>query len=123
MSVRAPYHYVRFREDPLDLGETEVTLRAEGFAVEKHNTPPKDGYEIEMKQVFQTDWNRDHLIVKADTLEAFLTQSVATLLQREFRPFTERDMNLRKIVLELFNKGRPDFLAVYSSSEPEFDVE
>jgi len=123
MSVREPYHYVRFREDSLDLRETEITLRAEGFAVEKHNTPPKDGYEIEMKQVFQKDWNRDHLIVKADTLEAFLTQSVATLLQRKSRPFTERDMNLRKIVLELFNKVRPDFLAVYSSNEPGFDVE
>jgi hypothetical protein len=118
-----PFHYVRFRTDPLDLSEAEIGLRAQGFTVEKHNTPPKTGLEISLKQVFNKDYNRDHLVVKADTLEAFLTQAVATLLQRSPKPFTARDMRLRKAVLDLYDKSGPGGLSVYSSEEPEFDVE
>jgi hypothetical protein len=61
--------------------------------------------------------------VKADTLEAFLTQAVATLLQPNPKTFTARDMRLRKAVLDLYDKRGPGGLSVYSSEEPEFDVE
>jgi hypothetical protein len=55
-----PYHYGRFRKHPLDLGEALIGLRSQGFTVEKHNTPPKTGLEISLKQVFNKDVNRDH---------------------------------------------------------------
>ena len=121
--TRQPYHYVRFRRTPLDLSETEASLRLEEFRVEKHNTPPKSEFELSMKNFFGTDWNRDHLIVKADTLEAFLSQSVATLFQREAAPFTKRDVRLREIILDLYRQSRAGIFSPYFHQEPEFEIE
>jgi hypothetical protein len=123
MTTRQPYHYVRFRRTPLDFKEAEVSFRLEGFNVEKHDTPTKSETELSMKKFFGTDWNRDHLIVKADTLEAFLTQSVGTLLQRKSSPFTQRDLRLREIVLSSYDETRAGTLSPYVQREPEFDVE
>jgi hypothetical protein len=123
MTTRQPYHYIRFRSTPLNLREAEASLRLEEFSVEKHDTPPKAELELSMKNFFGTDWNRDHLIVKADTLEAFLTQSVATLLQKQLRPFTQRDIRLREIVLDLYRETRSGILSPYLQQEPEFDTE
>jgi hypothetical protein len=116
--MRSPYHYVRFRYDPLDLEEGNVLLRAEGFRPELHRTP-EGGLDLS----FNTDWNRDHLRVKADTLEVVLTKSVATLLQRRSMPFSPRDMNLRRVVFDLFPYGRHAGLSMYTMTEPEFEVE
>ena len=123
MTTRQPYHYVRFRRTPLDFREAEVSFKLEGFKVEKHDTPTKSETELSMKKFFGTDWNRDHLIVKADTLEAFLTQSVATLLQRQSKPFTKRDLRLREIVLGSYDETRSGILSPYIQTEPEFDIE
>ena len=123
MTTRQPYHYVRFRSTSLDLKEAEASLRLEGFSVEKYDTPPKSETELSMKSFFETDWNRDHIIVKADTLEAFLTQSVATLLQKQSEPFTQRDLRLREIILGLYDKNRAGILSPFLQREPEFDVE
>lgn len=98
-------------------------MRLEGFSVEKYDTPPKSETELSMKSFFETDWNRDHIIVKADTLEAFLTQSVATLLQKQSEPFTQRDLRLREIILGLYDKNRAGILSPFLQREPEFDVE
>ena len=112
-----PYHYTRFKWDTsLDLGETEIALRAEGYNVECHDAP-QGGLDIS----FNWDGNRDHLIVKADTLEAFLTRGGATLLQRKSEPFTERDMKLRKIVFDLYPHAQPA-ISISNPSEPEFNV-
>ena len=116
--MRSPYHYVRFRYDPLDLEEGNVLLRAEGFRPELHRTP-EGGLDLS----FNTDWNRDHLRVKADTLEVVLTKSVATLLQRRSMPFSARDMNLRRVVFDLLPYGRHAGLSMYTMTEPEFEVE
>ncbi len=116
--MRMPYHYVRFRYEPLNLEEAEALFRLEGFPVELHRTP-EGGLDLS----FNTDWNRDHLRVKADTLEAVLTKSVATLLQRRSVPFTARDMSLRRVVFDLFPHSRHAGLSIYSTAEPEFEVE
>jgi hypothetical protein len=116
--MRSPYHYVRFRYDPLNFGEANVLLRAEGFRPELHRTP-EGGLDLS----FNTDWNRDHLRVKADTLEAVLTKSVATLLQRKSMPFSARDMSLRSVVFDLFPHDRQAGLSMYTMMEPEFEVE
>lgn len=113
--MSAPYHYTRFRWDnSLDLMETEIALRAEGYNVECHDAP-QGGTSLNW------DGNRDHLIVKADTLEAFLTRGEATLLQRKSEPFTEKDMKLRKIVFDLYPHAQPP-ISVSNPSEPEFTI-
>jgi len=123
MTTRQPYHYVRFRRTPISLNEAEVSFKLEGFSVEKHNTPPKSEYELSMKNFFGTDWNRDHLIVYADTLEAFLSQTVATLLQKKTAPFTKRDVRLRELILDLYNERRSGIFSPYIQHEPEFEIE
>ena len=112
-----PYHYVRFAYEPLKLEEARLLLRAEGFYVELHRTP-EGGLDLS----FNTDWNRDHLQVKADTLEAVLTKGVATLLQRKSTAFTARDVNLRKLVFDLFPHSQQAGLPMYSNTEPYFEV-
>ena len=61
--------------------------------------------------------------MNADTLEAFLTQAVATLLQKQSEPFTQRDLRLREIVLDLYNETGSGILSPYIQQEPEFDIE
>ncbi len=115
---RDPYYFVRFRWSAVDLNEWRIKFKSEGFGVELHEMP-KGGVEIGLNR----DWNRDHLIVKADTLEANLAGSVATLLQHSYAPFTKRDVELRKQVFELYNHDRPTALPFYVSPEPKFETE
>ena len=112
------YYYVRFNWNPLDLEELQIKLKSEGFSVEPHEMP-KGGVEIGLNR----DWNRDHLLAKADTLEAHLAKSVATLLQHEPARFTEKDAKLRRIVLGLYTHSRPTILSLNSSPEPKFETE
>ena len=118
--TQPPYRYVRFRGSPLNLRETEASLRLEGFDVQEHDTPIP-GLEISMKEISEPDWNRDHLIVKADTLQAFLTETVATLHQTQSEPFTEKDIKLRKIVLDLYKETSSNISPSFDK-EPEFGI-
>ena len=112
-----PYHYTRFVwQKSLDLREIEISLRAEGYSVEYH-VAPKGGLDIS----FNWAGNRDHIIVKSDMLEAFLTQGATTLLQRKIETFTERDMNLRKIIFDLYPYAQP-YMSISNPSEPEFSI-
>jgi hypothetical protein len=45
------------------------------------------------------------LIVKADTLEAFVTSYVAVLFQQEAVFFTEQDRLLRRTVFQIYEWG------------------
>ncbi len=116
--MKPPYRYVRFRYDPLNLKEAEAKIKSEGFQVELHRTP-RGGMDLS----FNTDWNRDHLNIAADTLEAFLTKGAATLLQRKSARFTARDIVLRAIVFNLYPHNRQAGIPLYSSTEPEFETE
>ena len=112
------YNYVRFSWTPLNLEELQMRMRLEGFSVELHEMP-KGGVEIGLNR----DWNRDHLVVKADTLEAFLAGSVANLLQHRPALFTKNDSKLRRMVLDLYPRSRPTLLSLNSSPEPRFETE
>jgi hypothetical protein len=112
------YHYVRFSWTPLNLEELQIKMKLEGFSVELHEMP-KGGIEIALNK----DWNRDHLHVKADTLEAYLAGGVATLLQHKAARFTKNDVKLRRIVFDLYTHSRPTVLSLYSSPEPKFETE
>jgi len=112
------YYYVRFSWTPLSLEELQSKLKSEGFIVELHDMP-KGRVEIGLNR----DWNRDHLIARADTLEVFLAKSVATLLQHKPARFTKNDSKLRRIVLDLYPRSRPTLLSLNSSPEPKFETE
>ena len=95
------YHHVRFRWwIPVDLREAEILFRSRGFSVEKR-VSARGGLEMS----FRLGDTRDRLIVKASTLEAFVTSYVAVLFQREAAYFTEQDRLLRRTVFQIYEWG------------------
>jgi hypothetical protein len=110
-----PYHYVRFTWlRKVDLEKMAVEL-GEKFRVE-HRTLPSSETEFSL---FKDE--REGLKVTADTLSAFLYPMKAVLYQREAAPFTPKDLELRRIVLERYPRSRPTPLPWSFSVEPKFE--
>ncbi len=65
--------------------------------------------------------DRSELEVKSDTLVALLSSFRAVLSQREPAPFTPRDMELRKRVIELYPRERPTPFPWMFGHEPNFE--
>lgn len=66
--------------------------------------------------------DRSELVVKSDTLVAYLSSFRAVLSQRSPAPFTQKDMELRKRVFELYPQDRPTPFPWEFSHEPKFEV-
>jgi len=111
-----PYRHVRFKWRPVDLNEAEEELREENFSIERHDMPKAEG-DISLNKDY-----RNHLLVKADTLIALLEPFRANLSQREAAPFTEKDMKLRKIVLDIYPRNRWTPMPWSFVHEPKFEV-
>jgi hypothetical protein len=118
MSQAEPYQYVRFtwwtRHGPTELVER---LKSD-FDV----TPPKlekdSPYDLSLFK-----GQRWETLVKADTLSALLSSSRAVLFQRTRAPFTQRDIELRKIVFLLYPHDRSTPFPWEFGHEPPFEVE
>jgi len=65
---------------------------------------------------------RDELRVSADTLSVILSRLRAVLYQKEAAPFTARDVELRKRVLELYPKNRETPFPLLFIHEPKFET-
>jgi len=109
-----PYFYIRYSWLCQDLDKIFMKIK-EKFAVTWHRMP-KDGYEV-------LTYPRDEIKVKADTLFARLGAYSAMLFQKEKAPFTQRDMELRRVVLELYPHSRPTPIPWHLSWEPKFETE
>lgn len=116
MRIGQPYHYVRFKWwRMIDMKEVAAELGAV-FSIKKL-TMPKDNREISL---FKD--TRDEMKVGADTLGAILSPVRAVLFQRETAPFTARDMELRRKILELYPRDRPTPFPLFMIEEPKFEV-
>jgi hypothetical protein len=112
-----PYHYVRFRWwSAVDLKAVDEEMRALEFEIKRLEIPK---YELEL--TLQKEY-RDELVVKADTLTAHLSQFRAVLTQKEAKPFSRRDMKLRKRIVEIYPQNRPTPLPWDYVAEPKFEV-
>ena len=60
--------------------------------------------------------------LKADTLNAFISLAGAVLFQKERTPFTHRDMQLRKRILEIYPRNRPTPFPFLVNDEPNFEI-
>ena len=113
-----PYHHVRFtwrlsmspsdvvQRFKKDFDVTLPTLRSESW----YDLSPYKGYRWE-------------ILVKADTLAAFVSAGRAVLFQKVSAPFTKKDLELRKIVFTLYPHNRPTPFPWLFSREPPFEVE
>jgi len=111
-----PYHYVRFRWwSRVDLEQTEREFSKE-FEVER-KIYPRDEMELALRKD-----EREEVIVRADTLTATLSVFMAVLSQKQVAPFTDRDMELRKKVLEAYPRSRPTPFPWSFTHEPKFET-
>ena len=109
-----PYHFVRYRWwTRVDLAKASKDLK-ELFNVQAIEMP-RDRIEIVKDE-------KDELRVKADTLWALLSPFRAVLYQREAAPFTRKDIELRKKMMELYPKERSSPLPLFFKKEPKFEV-
>ncbi|MCW3989177.1 MAG: hypothetical protein NWE88_03775 [Candidatus Bathyarchaeota archaeon] len=115
MRKNEPYHFVRFlwaATVDLKAMEEELAEYVIGWRV-----PP----ETESKMHFHI-YNLRELKLKADTLNAFISLTRAILFQKERAPFTPRDMELRRRILEIYPRNRPTPFPFLVNDEPKFEV-
>lgn len=112
-----PYTYVRFRWwSFIDLDETAKEFKSKNYIVVKHEMPKGD------REFSLGIDHRNELTIKSDTLTVRLSSFRAYLSQNEAAPFTKKDMELRKRMLELFPRNRPTPFPWDFILEPKFEV-
>jgi hypothetical protein len=111
------YNYVRYRWwSEVDVDELSGELSTE-FEVKPVNTPESTRHELSLyKDV------RDEALIKADTLGAYVSKVRVVLFQRDRAPFTLRDMELRRRLLEVYPRDRPSPFPWSFSDEEPFEV-
>ena len=109
------YHYVRFKWwDHVDLDK--AVEKFSGFKTKK--ILQEEGEDLSPYRDL-----RDEVEVEADTLHAMLSPFRAILNQKEAKPFTARDMELREKVMKMYPRSRPTPFPWQFSSEPKFEKE
>ena len=100
-----PYYHVMFRWfKGIDLTEVARELKTK-FSIEQIYMPEKRFFAVDEFPFSE----RERVRVKADTLAARLSPFRAVLFQGKLETFTERDMELRKRILELYPRSSPTF--------------
>jgi hypothetical protein len=112
-----PYHHVRFRWWTSVNLDKLITDYSELYKTEKWARPRND---VELSLYKD---QRDEITLKADTLNVAAGAVRAVLFQKEAKPFTSRDLALRKLVFELYDKVTPTPFPFGGSSEPRYEVE
>lgn len=111
------YYYVRFRWwRPHNLEKLAAQLK-ERFTLLKPPVSKEQGepeLSIHKKE-------RNEIEVRADTLVAFLSPYRAVLFQRRRAPFTEKDVELREVILDLYPRDTPTPFPWGASTEPRFE--
>lgn len=114
---RKPYFHIRYTWwDIIDLDEVRKDLEAQFEVTELF--VPSSFWEMAL-----FPYHREHLLVKADSLSARLAHMRAVLYQRDWAPFTERDVELRRKIKEIYGRDLMTPLPLAFRAEPEFEVE
>jgi hypothetical protein len=95
--------------------EAEIEFRKK-FIV-KRLYPPTGRVDLAVFKDF-----REELKIEADNIKAFLSPQRAVLFQKEPAPFTAKDMELRKRILELYPRDRITPIPIFFNREPEFEI-
>lgn len=119
MSEEKPYSYVRFVWwKAHNLEKLTMKLKERFTLVGTTMFGKKEKSELALLKD-----TREEIQVKADTLSARLSAYRAVLFQKEKAPFTQKDMELRETVLDLYPRDRPTPFPWSFSSEPSFEMQ
>ena len=114
---RKAYFHIRYTWwDIIDLDEVRRVLESQFEVTELF--VPSSFWEIAL-----FPYHREHLLVRADNLSARLAQMRAVLNQRDWAPFTGRDMELRRMIREIYGRDLITPLPLSFNKEPDFEVE
>jgi hypothetical protein len=115
--MRRKYNYVRYTWwSEVDIDELSGELSTE-FEIKHRPNPSNPLYEFSLFPEA-----RREILVNADTLKAYISMFRTVLFQRDRAPFTPRDMELRRRLLEVYPRDRPSpFPWAFSDEEP-FEV-
>lgn len=119
MSNEKPYLYVRFVWWKSHNLEELATKLKERFTLVSHTMLRKK----EQSELAIHKDSREEIQLKADTLSALLSKHRAALFQKQKVPFTRKDMELRKKILDLYPRDSPTPFPWSFSSEPKFEKE
>ena len=109
-------YYVRFEWwNGIDLRIVQTDL-SQSFIAEM-NTKPST--ELEMSLLKN---ERSELKVSAYTLTVILSKFRAVLYQKDATPFTTRDVELRKKILELYPRNSPTPFPWSYTFEPKYEI-
>ena len=100
----------------MDIEELGGELSAD-FDVKPVNAPESTIYEFSLYKD-----SRNEILIKADTLKAYISKFRAVLFQRDRAPFTPRDLELRRRLLEVYPRDRPSPFPWAFSEEGPFEV-
>ena len=114
---RKPYFHIRYTWwKIIDLDEVREDLEKQFEVTELF--VPSSYWEMAL-----FPYHREHLRVRADNLSARLAHMRAVLYQRDWAPFTERDVELRRKIREIYDRDLMTPLPLAFKTEPEFEVE
>ena len=114
---RKPYFHIRYTWwDIIDLDEVRKDLETRFEVTELF--VPSSNWEVAL-----FPYHREHLRVRADNLSARLAHMRAVIYQKNWAPFTERDVELRRKIREIYDRDLITPLPLAFKTEPEFEVE
>ncbi len=114
---RKPYFHIRYTWwDIIDLDEVRKDLETQFEVTELF--VPSSNWEVAL-----FPYHREHLRVRADNLSARLAHMRAVIYQKNWAPFTERDVELRRKIREIYDRDLVTPLPLAFNTEPEFEVE
>jgi hypothetical protein len=116
MEKNEAYHHVRFRWWTRVQLEQELENFQDQFEV-VFEVKPVDKLETAIHKD-----DRNEMKVKSDTLTAYLSPFRVVLNQKKKAPFTSRDVELRKRIIEIYPRERPTPFPWLFSPESAFEI-
>lgn len=86
------------------------------FEIKRLNVPTGE------RDITPSPFEREGLCIHADTIKARLAPMRAVLFQKDHAPFTERDLELRRKVIEIYPRNRASPFTLGLLPEPKFEI-
>lgn len=112
-----PYHHIRFK------WWNRANLDKMAEEMKQNYTVNLKYYPEDPVELVLTKDDRNELLVKADSLFAYISPVRAVLFQKKSGKFTVKDVELRKEIFTMYNHDLPTPFSLTFRPEPKYEVE